>query len=116
MKNRLPVVIVTRISIVSFVWDKLRSEILNLFHYFYIATVIDYWKTLRGNYRRAIVKLSKWCKQPSGSGVQKGKKPRPYKYAADLSFLDAVFSFEEMDDSMAKEFSTSDGETNDMVH
>lgn len=61
---------------------------------------IEQWKTIRGNYRRAVVKISKWCKQPSGSGKQAVKKPRPYKYAAELSFLNDVFDFEETMDSM----------------
>jgi hypothetical protein len=61
---------------------------------------IDTWKTIRGNYRRAVIKLSKWTKQSSRSGQQKGKKPRAYKHADALSFLDDVFSFEDNVDSM----------------
>ena len=47
-----------------------------------------------------MVKISKWSKQPSGSGAQNVKKPRPYKYAAQLAFLNDVFELEETMDSL----------------
>jgi hypothetical protein len=64
---------------------------------------MDLWKTIRGNYRRAVIKIAKWQKPPSGSGLQAGKRPRTYKHAAELSFLDAVFDLEETIDSMSSQ-------------
>ena len=83
---------------------------------------MEYWKTLRGNYRRSVVKIGKWTKHPSGSAAQKGKKPRPYKYAAELSFLHDIFSLQETNDSMSTSQMVSDpseteddDDTNDQV-
>ena len=74
--------------------------VYSVYALFYSNSNVEYWKTLRGNYRRAVLKLAKWRKQLSGSGIQKGKKPRKYKYTAELSFLDVIFQLEETDDSM----------------
>ena len=71
---------------------------------------MDLWKTIRGNYRRAVIKISKWSKQPSGSGKQRQKKPRAYKYSSELSFLDDVFSLEETTDSLGLSSGISDEE------
>ena len=61
---------------------------------------MDVWKNVRGNYRRSVIKITDWYKQPSVSGKQKQKKPRSYKYAGELHFLGDVFSVEETEDSM----------------
>jgi hypothetical protein len=58
------------------------------------------WRTLRGNYRRALKKIKDWTKQPSGSGRQQKTKPKPYKYAGEMSFLADIFEIEETDDSI----------------
>ena len=66
---------------------------------------------MRDNYRRAIVKMIKWETLRRTCGVEHGRKPKPYRYAAEVSFLDDIFrmeSYDEMDDSMAKDSSASD--------
>ena len=67
---------------------------------------------MRDNYRRAIVKMIKWETLRHSCGVEHGRKPKPYKYAAEVSFLDEIFrieSYEDMDhDSVAKDSSASD--------
>lgn len=63
---------------------------------------METWKVLRGNYRRSVLKIAKWHKQPSGSGVQKQKKPRAYRFAAELAFLDDLFAVDDVEDSMTQ--------------
>jgi len=50
-------------------------------------TVAEVWRNVRGNYRRA-VKKNQRSRQPSGSAKPLKGKPRTYKYAAELHFLD----------------------------
>jgi hypothetical protein len=71
-----------------------------MFHDLFVDTASDYWKTIRGNYRRSVKKIAAWTNQKSGSGQQNCKKPRTYAYSAELSFLDDVFNLEECEDSM----------------
>jgi len=58
------------------------------------------------------VKMIQWETLRRSCGVRKGKKPWPYKYAAEMSFLDDIFrieTYEEMDhDAAAKDSSASD--------
>jgi len=67
----------------------------------YVDAVADLWKNIRGNYRRSARKLKEWMKKPSGSGKQNVSKPRPYKYTAELHFLDESFALEDRSDSLS---------------
>ena len=43
---------------------------------------------MRSSRGKALVKIAKWDKNPSGSGAKAKAKPMPYKYAAEMDFLD----------------------------
>jgi len=95
-----------QLTILKYVHDRLPI----IFCHF-AGTCIDYWKMVRDNYRRALMKMIKWETLRRSCGVEHGRKPKPYKYAAEMSFLDEIFrieSYEEMDDPMAKDSSASD--------
>ena len=78
--------------------------------------MIECWKKLRGNYRRSLKKLKDWTSCRSGSGQQKTKKPRQYKFAVEMSFLRDVFELEDTEDSMtATVHATEDDDDNILV-
>ena len=86
------------------------------FSFSYVVAVIECWKTLRGNYRRSLKKLKDWTSCRSGSGQQKTKKPRQYKFAVEMSFLRDVFELEDTEDSMtATVHATGDDDDNILV-
>jgi len=55
---------------------------------------------MRTIFRKNQITMKKWKDlPPSGSGRKTGKAPKPYKYAAEMSFLVDVFKLEATDET-----------------
>jgi hypothetical protein len=59
------------------------------------------WKNMRTAYVKAKAKISKWDKAPSGSAPRNTRRPRLYKYHAEMSFLDEVLLSEATTDNLS---------------
>ena len=69
-----------------------------------IAAVKTRYTNMRTAFRKSVVNMSKYnAMPPSGSGVKKTKKPSPYVYSAELSFLVDIFQLETTEDSLKQE-------------
>lgn len=55
---------------------------------------------MRGSYRRWKLAMNKSSALGSGSGVSNSKQPKPYKYAKEAAFLDAVLKLEPITELM----------------
>ena len=60
------------------------------------------WNNIRTGLNRARTRIGKWEKAPSGSGARKALRPNPYKYTAELVFLDAVSVMDPTTDNLTK--------------
>jgi len=56
----------------------------------YLGCLKAKFKSLCSSYQRCKETINKWNKLPSGSAGRPKYKPKSYKYAAELSFLDDV--------------------------
>lgn len=46
--------------------------------------------------------MNKWETVPSGSGARKTSRPTPYKYSAELAFLEPILTLEATRDNLSK--------------
>ena len=68
---------------------------------------------MRTMFRKNQIPMKKWKDlPPSGSGRKTGKAPKPYKYAAEMSFLVDVFKLEATDETYTNTQDASDAESN----
>jgi len=79
----------------------------------YLGRLEAKFKSLRSSYQHYQVTINKWNKLPSGSAGRPRYKPKSYKYATELSFLDDVTISEKTDDNVTTDTSTADN--NDKV-
>jgi hypothetical protein len=67
--------------------------------------------TMRSSYRRARKQMLDYLNKPSGSAGGKGTKPRVYKYAAELVFLNDVVNVNETEDNVPASQCSSAGDS-----
>lgn len=61
------------------------------------------WKNLRTAYTRSLKAIRKWQVSKSGDSAKQKKAPRPYKYAAEMDFLNPVLAVEITTDNLSEE-------------
>ena len=79
----------------------------------YLGCLEAKFESLHSSYQCYKVTINKWNKLQSGSAGRPKYKPKSYKYAAELSFLDDVTISEKTDENVTTDTSTTDN--NDKV-
>jgi hypothetical protein len=66
--------------------------------------VRERFTNIRDQYRKSQVQINKWNALPkSGSAAKKGRPPKPYKFAAELAFLEDILKLEQTVDTLDSE-------------